>query len=175
MSFHSVVPYLVLLPSGPLTTRGRCRSLWTTCLRPCSAQPTVAPRCRWPSNTCLTSWTNRPTSDRSATQTSDTPGRATGGRNQNDVEENREQTDWLTVLCVCAAFLSGSGSTSSRIRSLSSTSTKAASLTLVCPSSLRPLWTPARHLSTGSAKTLRRTSCFTQKTSPTTRAGWRGS
>ena len=81
----------------------------------------------------------------------------------------------LTRCFLCAAFLSGSGSTSSRTLSLCSTSTRAASRTPACRWWLRPSWTPAPRPNTDSAKTRRPTSCSTLRTSPTTRAGWRGS
>ncbi|CAF97233.1 unnamed protein product [Tetraodon nigroviridis] len=51
---------------------------------------------------------------------------------------------------------------------------RAASPTPACPWWRRPSWTPAPRLSTGWAKTLRPTSCFMPRTSPATKAGWKG-
>lgn len=59
-------------------SRVRYRSLLTTCSRPSSAQHTEAARCRWPSSTCSTSWTNKQTNTPSQTTMYDTPGRVTG-------------------------------------------------------------------------------------------------
>lgn len=70
------------------TLRAHCRSLWMICSKPSSAQPTEAAPCHWPSNTCLTSWTSRPTNTTYTTPTSDTHGRATGESNVWNVHEN---------------------------------------------------------------------------------------
>lgn len=58
--------------------RARCRSLWMTSLRRCSARCTAAARSRWPSSTCLTSWTSRRISTASTTRMCGTRGRAIG-------------------------------------------------------------------------------------------------
>lgn len=72
-----LVPWTALKLSTS-SCRAHCRSSWMTCLRPSSAQHTVALPCLWPSSTCLTSWTSRPTSTRSTTLMCATPGRAIG-------------------------------------------------------------------------------------------------
>lgn len=61
-----------------LLFRARCRNLWTTCLRPSSAQHIVGAPCPSPSNTCLTSWMSKLISIRSMITMSGTPGRVTG-------------------------------------------------------------------------------------------------
>ena len=92
---------------GPPSTRGRCKSSWTTCLRRCLAPPTGALLSHWRSNTCLTSWTSKLTNDRSPTRMSDTPGRATGERKSQDSlticrqREFRSNESFLSA-CVCS-------------------------------------------------------------------------
>jgi len=68
----------------------------------------------------------------------------------------------------------GSGWTWSRTLSLCSTFIRTALQTRVCPSWLRPSWTPAPRQNTSWVKIRPPTSCSTLKTSPTTRTGWRG-
>lgn len=77
----------------PAVFRGRCRSLWTTSLRRCLAPPTEDLLSHWLSNTCLTSWMNKPISDRSSTRMSVTPGRAIGETAETFLTRQERYTD----------------------------------------------------------------------------------
>ena len=67
--------------------RARCSSLWTTCLRGSSAQPTVGQRCPWPSSTCLTSLMTKLCCTTSRIQRSCTPGSPIG---KEETEEEKQ-------------------------------------------------------------------------------------
>lgn len=75
--------------SSFLICRAPYRSLWTTCLRPSSAQPIVGAPCPLPSNTCSIFWMNRLINIRSMTMMSDTPGRVTGNWGQSQGNSGR--------------------------------------------------------------------------------------
>lgn len=78
------------------------------------------------------------------------------------------------TLVSSAAYLCVSGWMWSRTPSLCLTSIRAASQTPVCLWWPRPSWTPAPPQNIALGRTHPPTSCFMPRTSPATRAGWRG-